>query len=115
MKIPVTPLGKPRMTQMDKWKKRPVVLKYHAFKDDLRDHITDLPEVLTITFHLPMPKSWSKIKQKEFEGAPHKSRPDLDNLLKAIMDAVLMEDSHIHTFKDCKKVWAYEGSIEIEN
>ncbi|HHE6457291.1 TPA: RusA family crossover junction endodeoxyribonuclease, partial [Proteus mirabilis] len=29
----IEPVPKPRMTQADKWKKRPPVLKYFAFKD----------------------------------------------------------------------------------
>ena len=31
----VNPVAKPRMTQRDKWKKRPVVDKYYAYKDEM--------------------------------------------------------------------------------
>ena len=34
--IPVTPMGAPRQTQRDKWAKRPVVVRYHAFRDVVR-------------------------------------------------------------------------------
>ena len=32
----INPVSKPRMTQRDVWKKRPVVVKYHAFCDEMR-------------------------------------------------------------------------------
>ena len=32
----IVPVAKPRMTQSDKWKKRPVVQKYWKYKDDLK-------------------------------------------------------------------------------
>ena len=42
MHIPVNPVSKPRMTQSDKWKQRPTVLKYRQFKDDMRLHASQL-------------------------------------------------------------------------
>ena len=41
MEYPIIPLGKPRMTQRDKWAKRPAVLRYRAFKDECRLHGRD--------------------------------------------------------------------------
>ena len=32
----IVPVAKPRMTQSDKWKKRPATDKYWKFKDDLK-------------------------------------------------------------------------------
>lgn len=46
---------------------------------------------------------------------PHKSRPDLDNLVKGFKDALLKEDSHIHKYINVKKVWGYHGAIIIKN
>ncbi|GAG23977.1 unnamed protein product, partial [marine sediment metagenome] len=34
--VKVTPNTKPRMTKRDKWKKRPCVIKYRKFCDELR-------------------------------------------------------------------------------
>ncbi len=34
--VHIEPMGAPRMTQRDRWAKRPCVLRYHAFKDVLR-------------------------------------------------------------------------------
>ena len=54
----ITPLGKPRMTQSDRWKKRPEVLRYIAFKNECklkRVHVAE--DSASITFILPMPES----------------------------------------------------------
>ncbi len=57
----ITPMGKPRMTRADKWKKRPEVLRYRAFCDEVRLQGVELPESGShVTFILPMPASWGK-------------------------------------------------------
>jgi Holliday junction resolvase RusA-like endonuclease len=70
------------------------------------------PQGFKVVFTIAMPKSWTaKARQKHF-GEPHKKRPDLDNLVKALCDAVHDEDStvwNIHAIK----VWGDEGSISI--
>ena len=109
----ITPVSKPRQTQRDRWKKRPVVLRYHAYKDELRLRRVKLPECHHVTFILPMPPSWSKKKQEALYGQPHRQRPDADNLLKGLWDALYEEDSHIW---DCRvtKIWGTEGMIKVE-
>ena len=117
--ITITPIGKPRMTQRDKWKGRPVVNSYYAFKDELtikcRQKKFQLSEVLNVVFVIPMPQSWSKKKKAQFNGMPHTSRPDLDNLIKAVQDCLAKEDSYIHTYKDCRKIWGHEGKIIFDS
>jgi len=108
----ITPVPKPRQTQSDKWKKRPCVLKYRAFADECRLKGVTVKNGDRINFWIPMPKSWSDVNKSMMVGIPHEKKPDLDNLLKALMDAVLPEDSHIHTIY-VQKVWAINGSIEI--
>lgn len=103
--IPVNPMGKPRMTQRDKWKKRPVVLRYHAFCDELRLYIRDLPEEFRVDFYLTMPKSWSKKKKAAMKFQPHQEKPDLDNLQKSILDAICKEDKQVWNIH-AKKYWA---------
>ena len=111
---PVVPCPKPRMTQRDKWAKRPAVLKYHAFKDECRLRMNDVVlDGARVIFHVPMPKSWSKKKRVEMNTRPHRSRPDLDNYMKALGDSLYIEDSHIADVCLSKR-WAYEGGIEIE-
>lgn len=56
------------------------------------------PLKVVMEFHMPIPKSWSKVKQKRALHKPHSSRPDLDNLLKFVDDSlnqILWEDDAI--------------------
>jgi len=116
LKIAAVP--KPRMTRADTWKKRPCVMKYWAYKDELRllftKYSVDIDKEIFMDFYIAMPKSWSKKKKLEFNGKYHDKRPDIDNLLKGVMDALFEEDSHIHTVC-CKKFWALEPKIVIHN
>lgn len=113
--VPVTPVAKPRMTQRDKWKKRPVVMAYRAFCDSLREHVGtyELPERFHVTFHVPIPRSWSMAKKERTVGSPHRQRPDVDNFLKALADALCAEDSHLWDVR-ATKVWSRDGRIVIE-
>lgn len=72
----------------------------------------ELGETIHVVFHIPMPKSWSAKKRKTMRGMPHQQRPDIDNILKGLMDAVLPEDSHVHGVV-AYKTWADTGAIEI--
>ena len=107
-------MPKPRMTRADKWKKRKVVLRYWEFKDKVREAGIELSGEFSVGFNVPMPKSWTKKKRREMFGMPHLQRPDLDNYLKALMDAVFEEDSHVYKVSMCKH-WAETGSMEIVN
>lgn len=95
----VIPIGKPRMTQRDKWAKRDCVLRYHDFADKLREYFKsiDLSHIhsLSWTAYFPMPDSWSKKKKRNMRGQPHWSKPDRDNMDKAILDALFKNDSGI--------------------
>ncbi|WP_313609992.1 RusA family crossover junction endodeoxyribonuclease [Atlantibacter hermannii] len=110
----IIPVGKPRMTRADKWKKRPEVLRYRAFCDHVRLLGVELPEAgAHVTFILPMPLSWSKKKRLQHDGQPHQAKPDCDNMLKALMDAIYADDAHVW---DCRvtKVWGETGQIIIK-
>lgn len=109
----ITPCPKPRMTQRDKWSKRPAVMRYRAFADECRLKGVTLQSDDSVIFYYPMPKSWSEKKKKRMDHTPHTQRPDLSNLLKALEDAVCEEDSHIHRYLLLQKVWARTGAIEI--
>lgn len=114
IRIPVTPLGKPRMTQRDKWQVRPTVMAYRAYCDELRLRLPryELPEELKIVFHLPMPKSWSARHRAQSYGQRHDQKPDIDNLVKGFMDAFKAEDKHV-AILHAEKYWAVEGGIII--
>ena len=112
IKIDITPIGKPRMTQRDKWQQRPAVMRYRAFKDLINLKCNklgfELPAELIAQYHIPMPKSWSKKKKKEMLGKPHQQKPDIDNINKAVMDALAKEDSFVYSV-NCQKYWTETG------
>lgn len=111
----IDPQPKPRMTRSDKWRKRPVILRYYDYCNMLRKLGAKLPAAgAKVIFNIPIPKSWSKKKQNEMIGKPHQQRPDLDNMLKALSDAVHGEDCHIWQIT-VEKYWAIDGSIVIES
>jgi Holliday junction resolvase RusA-like endonuclease len=110
------PVPKPRMTRADRWKKRPIVLKYWDFCNELNRQAIKLEYIpgdrVGLIFYIPMPKSWSKKKREQMLGKPHKQRPDIDNLAKAFLDALLKEDSHVYSLS-AEKYWSNEGSILV--
>lgn len=103
------------MTQRDRWAKRPVVLKYHDYKDALRDYIT--PESLPVPYHIhfimAMPKSWSKKKKLAMDLTPHTQKPDKDNLEKGFLDAIMTEDEQVWDGR-VTKWWGEEDKIIIQ-
>jgi Holliday junction resolvase RusA-like endonuclease len=118
MKITTTPIGKPRMTQRDRWAKRPVVLRYFAFCDEVRQQWqshrgVQLPERIQLIFYLPMPSSWSKRKKEDMRSQPHQQRPDIDNLVKAVLDALYPDDSIVYAVQ-AEKYWDDKGAIMVE-
>lgn len=113
MIYPIIPCPKPRQTVSDKWKKRPSVLRYRAFADECRLRRVSIPESgATVIFRIPMPPSWSMKKRRQMDGKPHQQKPDVDNILKAILDAVYASDAGVWDIR-VVKLWSDEGSIEV--
>lgn len=109
--IPVAPVPKPRMTRSDAWKQRPPVLRYFQFKDDLQAQIKgDLDPRFTVQFFVAMPKSWSDKKKAAMMGKPHQQKPDVDNYLKSLMDALCKDDSYVYDTRAIKR-WSDTGYI----
>jgi len=107
--IPGEPQRAPRMTRSDRWARRPAVVKYftwanHArrtlFKDDQVKINGENIEHIQVVFFLPIAKSTSLKKQAILEGSRHQTYPDIDNLFKAILDALVSQD---------KAVWSMGG------
>lgn len=112
---PITPCPAPRQVAADKWKRgrdiRGPVSRYRAFRDEvkLRRVWTPGPGDLVV-FLMPIPKS--RVRE-QLDGRPHEQVPDADNLLKALLDAVLDDDSHVWTITPAK-VWSLTPGIFIE-
>ncbi len=114
--FPISPMGKPRMTQRDKWKKRTVIQRWYEFKDSINAIAASegyaVADRLDIVFYIPMPKSWSKKKKTEMYAKPHQQRPDIDNMIKGFMDALCQEDSYVWAV-NAEKFWSYSGKIIV--
>jgi len=119
--IDIVPVSKPRQTQRDRWKERPVVKKYRNFCDELRlllplpmrrPLLNEAIHEVHLTFNIPMPESWSKKKKTEMVMRPHQQKPDIDNLLKAWMDCLYRNDAVIWRVS-MEKRWSVKGSIEV--
>jgi Holliday junction resolvase RusA-like endonuclease len=123
----VVPMGAVRMTQSDKWKLNPnhidpkkrqreVVTQYFNFRskvlEQARQMNFELPEVLDIVFLVPMPFTWSEKKKVRNNKMPVKKRPDIDNYVKAFMDALSKEDGNIWKI-NAEKRYAFRGSILV--
>lgn len=109
------PMGKPRMTRSDKWKKRDCVLRYRAWADDIRAacsaELKGAVEVRVAAF-FELPKCSEK-KRKEMAGTLKRTRPDADNILKAVCDALFEEDGAIAKMS-CEKRWDDGSGARIE-
>ncbi len=87
-------------------------------RDSWTNGIVDA-EYLTIdmVFKMPLPQSLSKKKQRELDGQPHVKKPDLDNLVKAVLDALndgvaFLDDSKVWCINACKE-YAEEPSVWV--
>lgn len=92
--------------------------KYEKLIRDSWEHGIVEAEYLTIdmVFKMPIPQSLSKKKQRELDGQPHVKKPDLDNLVKAILDSIqgvaFDNDSKVWCINACKE-YAEEPSVWI--
>lgn len=113
----ITPVAKPRMTQRDRWANRAPVLRWYAYKDELNLQANErkfvLPNTFKVTFYIPPSVSWSEKKKSELEGKLHRMKPDIDNLLKGVLDALRMSDATVADVHAIKK-WSIQPRIEFE-
>ena len=66
-----------------------------------------------LEFYVPIPRSWSRMRKKCMAGKYHTQKPDLDNYVKAVLDAcqgVIYKDDALVSRVDADKAWAEEGS-----
>lgn len=93
------------------------VLRYKDYKKELKQIWAHkgypFPNAgVQCTFLLRMNQtSWSRKKKNELFGQPHMQKPDVDNLLKAFMDAIVPDDSTVWHLGGPKKLWFYSSFI----
>lgn len=129
---PITPVAKPRMTRADaitlkklrsrsrlnnkERKRAPILSAWLAFVDEVRARSVQVPEYDThVCFVMPMPTSWGSARKDAMRGQPHRGKKDkarkndVDNLTKALLDAVYGEDSGVWDIRASKVWFDYAG------
>lgn len=118
--LPQAAMGKPTMTRADAWKQRDCVLRYRAWCDALRRVIPNPPpaetvNTLWVTARFAMPDQWGKKRKAATLETLRRIKPDGDNILKSICDALWDQDQKLGDIFISRK-WGIvdETSIVIE-
>lgn len=80
----------------------------------------DEPIEMSLEFIFEMPRSWSNKKKEQFEGKRciNRKKPDIDNCMKSVMDALnglaYTDDSQVTDVCHCKKIWGREEGVVIK-
>lgn len=110
--VEIKPVPKPRMTHQGRFGRIPE--RFWQYKKQLQLEAKlqgFIPaHTLDITFYMPLPKKKSLRKP----GDPHKQKPDIDNLIKGVLDSFFEDDSCVYEVRASKE-WAVKGAIEITN
>jgi len=115
--LDIAPVAAPRQSRRDKWAPSKAVQNYRAFRDHVGYQVKELPaDFFHAVFVIPMSDSWSGKKKREMCGHPHELKPDADNLVKALIDAVYRnrEDSQVWNYATTK-LWGFHGAIIISD
>ena len=114
--------GRPRMNRRTGHVYTPAATK--EYESDIRqaflrqggESFCGLPVSVQVEASYPMPKSWSKKQRDEARGTYCEHKPDLDNVEKAVLDAlngVAWNDDKSVVVLIARKVWADTGGVEI--
>ena len=116
--VPGTPIGKPRMVNSDRWKKRPAVLRYWEWANSTRAAIGPVPpakniKLLEVSAFFEPPASWSKKKRYQAIGLPHCQKPDGSNILKAVEDILWPDGDQELSNGSYSKKWDWRARLEV--
>lgn len=123
--IPGEPVakGRPRMTRTGHAYTPSKTRLYEGYIQDLwkRSRFAELPTGqpirVCVDAYFSVPKSVSKKRRSAMEGAPHIKKPDADNVVKAVLDALnglaFEDDSRICYLKATKQYTLGEPRVEI--
>ncbi|GEQ04541.1 RusA family crossover junction endodeoxyribonuclease [Staphylococcus gallinarum] len=111
---------RPRFRNTGKFVQTYMPQSYMAHKENLRWQMPmlmiDKPIKLIIEFYFPLLKSWSKKKRVAMIGQYKRTKPDIDNLIKTVLDAanghLWKDDNQIVEIQSFKK-YADEPKIVI--
>ena len=114
--VPMEPFGKdrPRVTANGTYMPR----EYQAARRALRVAFGEVtvrpPWIVRVTAVRRMPASWSRKKRAEMNGRWCLTKPDVDNIVAGVLDALFEEDSAVVSVSGMK-VWgaAYRLKVEV--
>lgn len=119
----IDPVPEPRMVRSDAWNQRPVVIRYRQFRDEIGYKIKEFnleeaiknASTLCVEFTIKMPGSWSNAKKDRMRNCFHQQKPDIDNLVKSLMDSLFRDIGSDETIAciTASKKWGDEGKIDL--
>jgi Holliday junction resolvase RusA-like endonuclease len=123
--VNIKPIGAPRQTRADRWKKRKCVTEYHIYRDGLNAafakagvSLADLGSCHRMDWYaeIPLKKSYSKVKCEKLCNRVHTEKPDKDNIEKGIMDSLYRDAPDGIDDKEVacgwtQKTWCRAGSV----
>lgn len=113
--VPMEPFGKarPRVTVNGTYMPR----EYQAARRALRAAFGAVtvrpPWIVRVTAVRQMPASWSKRKRAELDGRWCVTKPDVDNIVAGVLDALFEEDSAVVSVSGMK-VWGVAFGLKVE-
>lgn len=120
IEVPGPTPGKPRMVRADKWRKRPATDKYWAWGNAIKAAVSGyIPVAETVaslnwTAYFEPPASWSQKRRVAAIGMRHRSKPDRDNIDKAVLDCLWPEGDSAIADGTIRKRWDWAARLEIE-
>lgn len=112
--IPMPAFGKarPRVTRNGTFMPR----DYRRRKAQLKQLFGPVPAGLvhlSVTAVRRMPQSWSQARRERMRGTYAKPKPDVDNIVGAVMDALFVDDDVVVSIF-ARKVWGDDSQMVIE-
>lgn len=96
------------------------LIRYNEYKKEVKRLADEAGFTLPIAgfalyFYFPMPKQWSNKKKIRMHGQHHLNTPDVDNVEKAVYDAMMKQDKQVAQLSGKGKFWVNQenGYIEI--
>ena len=121
--IPIIPMGAVRTTQKQKFVDERAK-RYQTYKQQIalssKQHFktpSECPISVDMTFYMPIPSSWSQKKKDRMNGAVHRSKPDIDNLIKGVFDSlnkIAWKDDNQVFEVHSRKVYSFNPGIGFE-
>ena len=103
----------PQGTPLHKWRADVAIAVRHEWGDDMTYH----PVRMVLVFYFPRPLRHMTLQgtiKPQYANVPHDGRPDLDKLVRAVLDAltdvVYPDDAQVHVIRASKR-YVYDHQL----